>query len=262
MARSRNKYSRAQLRARYRKPRRRGGSTWFYGALSVIVVAGVLGIVFVRNDNSASATIPPRAGIDPKTNDFYDHWHEVLGVEVCGQWLSDPPFFDNRADNSGVLAGLHTHGDGFIHIHPRYPDEGGNHATLGLFMTFGGWSVSSDSLSLWAGPAADPTKKTWTNGDKCPGADGKPGTGLPGHVVWQIDCENRTGNPADYKLEKLGVPLHAATAPQNDGSNAPVINPVGCRPSASNNPGVPDSTATTAPAPSSTAPASSSSSTP
>jgi len=127
-----------------------------------------------------------------------------------------------------------------------------------------------------AGPAADPTKKTWTNGDKCPGADGKPGTGLPGHVVWQIDCENRTGNPADYKLEdqhvvgigfvtkdeKLGVPLHAATAPKNDGSNAPVINPVGCRPSASNNPGVPDSTATTAPAPSSTAPASSSSSTP
>ena len=258
MARSRNKYSRAQMRARYRKPRRRGGSTWFYGALTVIVVAGVLGIVFTRGNNSANA-VAPRYGTNPATNDFYDHWHEVLGVQICGTWVSDPPLFDNRADNPGVLAGLHTHGDGFIHIHPRYADEGGNHATLGLFMKFGGWSVASDSMSLWAGPSFDPSKKTWTNGDKCPGADGKPGTGQPGHVVWQVDCENRTGNPADYKLEdqkvlgigfvakgeKLGVPLHAASAPQNDGGNNAVINPKACRPSATNNPGVPDTSTTT-----------------
>ena len=258
MARSRNKYSRAQMRARYRKPRRRGGSTWFYGALTVIVVAGVLGIVFTRGNNSANA-VAPRYGTNPATNDFYDHWHEVLGVQICGTWVSDPPLFDNRADNPGVLAGLHTHGDGFIHIHPRYADEGGNHATLGLFMKFGGWTVASDSMSLWAGPSFDPSKKTWTNGDKCPGADGNPGTGQPGHVVWQVDCENRTGNPADYKLEdqkvlgigfvakgeKLGVPLHAASAPQNDGGNNAVINPKACRPSATNNPGVPDTSTTT-----------------
>jgi hypothetical protein len=274
MARSRNKYSRAQLRARYRKPRRRGGATWFYGALTVIVVAGVLGIVFARGDNSASA-VPPRPA-DPTTGQPTDHWHEVLGVEICGQWLTDPPTFENRANNPGVQAGIHTHGDGFIHIHPFAVDESGNAATLGRFMDYGGWSVSSDSLSMWAGPASDPTQKTWTNGDKCPGPDGKPGTGLPGHVVWQVDCENRTGNPSDYKLEdqkvigigfvtkgeKLGVPLHAASAPQNDGAPAPVIDPKACRPSASNNPGVADSTtvpgATTAPV-STTAPASSTS---
>ena len=80
MARSRNKYSRAQLRARYRKPRRRGGATWFYGALAVIVVAGVLGIVFARSDNSA----PPPSRREPARPDDRpagDHWHEVLGVE-------------------------------------------------------------------------------------------------------------------------------------------------------------------------------------
>ncbi len=265
MARSRNKYSRAQLRARYRKPKRRGGGTWFYGALSVIVVAGILGIALTRGNNSSADSTPPRPA-DPTTGQFLDHWHEVLGVEVCGQWLSDPPTFETRANNPGVQAGIHTHGDGFIHIHPYATDESGNHATLGRFFDYGGWSVSSGSISMWAGPASDPTKKTWTNGDKCPGQDGKPGTGLPGHVVWQIDCTNRTGNPADYKLEdqkvvgigfvtkgeKLGVPLHAASAPQNDGGNNAVIDPKACRPSASNNPGVQDTTATTAPAAAST----------
>jgi hypothetical protein len=267
MARSRNKYSRAQLRARYRKPRRRGGATWFYGALTVIVVVGVLGIVFTKGGSDANA-IAPRYGINPQTNDFYDHWHEVLGVQICGEWLSDPPTFEFRADNPGVQAGIHTHGDGFIHIHPRVADEGGDHATLGKFMEFGGWSVSSDAMSLWAGPSFDPSKKTWTNGDRCPGKDGKPGTGEPGHVVWQVDCENRTGNPSDYKLEdqkvlgigfvtkgeKLGVPLHANSAPQNDGGNNTAISPVACRPSAQNNPGVAGSS-TTAPGAATTAPA-------
>ncbi|HZP31489.1 MAG TPA: hypothetical protein VFC99_21225 [Acidimicrobiia bacterium] len=267
MARSRNKYSRAQLRARYRRPRRRGGSTWFYGALTVIVIAGVLGIVFTRNDNSAASAVPPRAGTDPRTGQLYDHWHEALGVEVCGEWLSDPAEFTTRADNAGVHAGLHTHGDGFIHVEPLQADEAGNNATLGTFMRFGGWSVSSDSFSVWTGPSFDPSKKTWTNGDRCPGKDGKPGTGKPGHVVWQVDCENRTGNPSDYKLEdqkvlgigfvtkgeKLGVPPHAASTPNGEGGNAPFNAPKGCRPSATNNPGGAGTT-TTVPASSTSTP--------
>ena len=47
------------------------------------------------------------------------------------------------------------------------------------------------------------------------------------------------------KGEKLDVPPHADTAPQNDGTPTPAFDVAGCRPSASNNPGVPDSVATT-----------------
>ena len=70
-------------------------------------------------------------------------------------------------------------------------------------------------------------------------------------MVWQVDCENRTGNPSDYKLEdqhvvgigfvtkgeKLGVPLHAATAPQNDGGNCAGHRPGGLPPVGDQQPG-------------------------
>ena len=250
MARSRKRYSRAQMRAKYRKPSRKGSSRWFYGLLATIVALGVAGVVFLR-PSSGNALVAPSPG-DPTTGAPGDHWHTAFGVNICGQWLANPPTFETAADNPNVRVGIHTHGDGYIHIHPYTASEGGHHATVGRFFGYGGWSVSDSSVNAWTGPAADPTKLAWTNGDKCPA--GTPDAGRTGVLKWSIDCKAKTGDPSSYQLKDqqvlaiafipkvLPIPVtpNAALAPATDGTGAKAAATSSCTPSAVNNPGVPD----------------------
>ena len=211
------------MRARIRRPKQRGGARWYYGALALIVVAGIAGIAA----SAGSDETHPLAGLDPDTGTFYDHWHSALGVNVCGEWIEPAPTFEDVA-GSTIRAGLHTHADGFIHIHPFSSADAGDNATLGRFFHNGGWELAEDSFDVWQGPAVDPTKSQWSNGDECPA--GSTMAGRAGVVKWSIDCESRTGNPADYKLQDLhvvalaflpknvsiGVPPNAFEAPEAD----------------------------------------------
>lgn len=113
-----------------------------------------------------------------------DHWHAQLAVNECGDFKPVAPAFDISPD--GNRAGVHTHGDGFIHFHPFTSDEAGDNATVGTFLEHGGWEVSEDSFELWFGG-----RRT---GDSCP--DGHVGT-----VRWAVNGEERAGNPADYRPE-------------------------------------------------------------
>jgi len=260
MARSRNKHSRAALRAKSRRPRKQGSSRWFTITITIIILVGVIGVVLAsgvltRNDSaSAAAPQPPSA-----TNPSGDHWHVAFAVNVCGEWLPNLPQFETAAGNSSVRVGIHTHGDGFIHVHPFTSSEGGSNATLGKFLGYAGYPMSDSSMKVWTGPSADPTKTEWKNGDKCPNAAGEAGKGKPGHVVWTVNCIAQSGNPSDYELkdqhvlavgflpvgEKLEAPPNAASTPQNDGSPSGAINQKSCTPTAQNNPGVADTTPTT-----------------
>src|ERR1019366_1832843 len=126
--------------------------------------------------------------------------------------------------------------------------EGGNHATVGLFFSYGGWSVSSDSIDAWSGPGPDPQKKSWSNGERCP--PGTPDAGRSGVLRWSIDCKERTGNPADYKLrdqqilviafiprpDPIPVTPNAAVTPFTDGIAADSVATSACKPA----PVVPD----------------------
>jgi hypothetical protein len=252
MTPSRRRPARAQLRARYRKPSRTRSSRWFYSTLAVIVAAGIA-LLVVSIHSSSSSAVAPQPG-DPNTGAPGDHWHTAFGVNICGQWLPNPPTFETTADNPNVRAGIHTHGDGYIHIHPFFSYEGGTHATFGRFFTYGGWSVSGSSMSVWSGPGADPTKKDWSNGDRCP-----PGTadaGQTGVVRWAVDCKSKTGDPANYRLkdqqvlaltfipkgQPIPVTPNASIAPAADsGNTAGPVATSRCKTSAVNNPGVPSS---------------------
>ena len=77
-----------------------------------------------------------------------DHWHAALGVNVCGQWLPGAPQFEQRANQAGQTAGIHSHGDGLIHLHPFASDEG-NNPSVGRFMEDGGWKLSSGVFTVW-----------------------------------------------------------------------------------------------------------------
>ena len=154
--------------------------------------------------NSAGSG-PPRA-VNQATNTPGDHWHTALDVNVCGQWLDPPPAFEKPYDspNQVANAGIHSHGDGLIHTHPFVVSEEGNNATIGKFFGYGGWGLSSDSIDLgganaahtqWKGPASDPKKTTWSNGDVCPSGQYK---GQKVQLTWAVDGKTKTGNPADY----------------------------------------------------------------
>lgn len=237
MATSRSKYTRARIRARGRRGPRRGGATWFYGAVAFVVIVGVVLVVVSR---SSTADVPPQPG-NPSTGEAGDHWHAAIAGNVCGEWVSDPPEFETAADNTNVRVGIHTHGDGFMHIHPFTKSEGGDNATLGRFLTYGGWSASEDSLSLWAGPQSAPDATRFSDGDKCP--EGTKYAGKQGVVKWSVDCKNREGNPSDYKPAdgdvialafvpkgtEIGVPPNSSAAPSNDGGSDTPINNKGCR---------------------------------
>ena len=181
-----SKYNRARIRSRVRRPKRRGGSMMWSVLTAIIVVIGLALVVASVSDRKASADSPPQIG---------DHWHAYLGVNVCGQWLPNAPEFAERANEAGLSAGLHSHGDGLMHVHPHGSDETGDRATVGRYIDYGGWALSSDSFTLWDGTEHETGQECGTGGDAEPaevqwtvGKFGQPWTGKP-----------RTGDPADYK---------------------------------------------------------------
>jgi hypothetical protein len=198
MPQSRTRTNRSSMRAKYRKPkRRRGGSMAWNVAIAVVVIVGVVAVVLTRGGGSAAGSGPPRAA-NATTGVAGDHWHTYLGVNVCGEWLDNVPTFETPAGAAAgtANAGIHSHGDGLIHTHPFRQSEEGNNATLGKFADYAGWSVSSDSIDAWTGPASKPKQTEWSNGDTCSFGEYK---GKPGELVWAVDGKKQTGDPSDYK---------------------------------------------------------------
>jgi len=76
-----------------------------------------------------------------------DHWHSVYGVWDCtaaggeGGWV--PPF-QSTTDNSGI----HSHGDGLIHIHPFFEWSAGENAQLWIFADEMGITLTDSTLEL------------------------------------------------------------------------------------------------------------------
>jgi hypothetical protein len=237
MPKSRSRYARAQARARYRKPKRRGGSFGWNVGIAVVAILGVALLAVTVINRRDEAVAAPRAG-NPATGEAGDHWHASLDVYVCNQWLSIPaPEFHSKAENPDVNVGIHSHGDGLIHIHPFNSSESGKNATLGRFLEYGGWSVSSDSFDLWDGADGAPVREK--NGDNCRLADGSEQKGT---LTWYVDGKKRSGNPADYqpkngdqvalvfapagtKLADLGTPPNSQRAPTDEApfSTAPTV---------------------------------------
>jgi hypothetical protein len=116
-------------------------SLLFPGVLALIVVLGVSLVVYARNDRN-------KDDIDG-TPQLSDHIHQAFGVNVCGEWKTDIPEFESPV-------GIHTHGDGVLHVHPFSQLGVGSNATLGRFIDDasgdGGLDLSlSDSKLVYLG---------------------------------------------------------------------------------------------------------------
>ncbi|MGH9184190.1 MAG: hypothetical protein ACRDZ9_10405 [Acidimicrobiales bacterium] len=143
--------------------------------LAVVVALGAFLVVVSVIQNAPAQTTPPRVG---------DHWHAAYGIYVCDGFT--PPLEDAETD----VSGLHTHGDGLIHIHPFSARYSGEQANLGTWGDTVGVELSDTSLEV-------PGRERLENGDDC---DGEPGRVQV--KVWEgaAATEGRLldGDPADF----------------------------------------------------------------
>lgn len=125
---------------------RRQRSLGFPLAMTAVALVGVLLIVLTRNDQEAAARPHPRLG---------DHFHSAFGIYRCDNFMPNP--VDVKEDRSGI----HTHGDGLIHIHPFSNSVTGDRATL---------AVWGDQVGITFGDNVVRYRKvTLRNGDTCGG---------------------------------------------------------------------------------------------
>ena len=153
-------------------------------ALVAVVVLGLVLIAYARQSNQATAATPPVVG---------DHWHAAYGFYICGAFK--PTLAKGSDPNEPDPLGIHTHGDGVIHIHPFSSATTGKNATLGKFFDWLGVKISNDKLVLPEGQG------TYTNGDTC---QGKPGKLM---VAEWTDVQNSTGDPKVFVTDFKNIRL-------------------------------------------------------
>jgi hypothetical protein len=119
---------------------RAGGSTkqrkrnWAFPAgIAAIIIIGALTVFVARGTNTTASAASP-------TTD--DHWHAAYGIYVCDSFL--PAVADGPTD----LKGIHTHGDGIIHIHPFSGGSAGKNAKMQVFADQVGIKFSSDGFTM------------------------------------------------------------------------------------------------------------------
>ncbi len=108
-------------------------------AVAIVVALGVAVIAY------AKFNLSNRAEASPPTRD--DHWHIAFGIYVCDKFL---PAFTNTNDlvEGSIPWGIHTHGDGIIHIHPFTSAATGDNADLGAFFRAINVDLSDDTLTV------------------------------------------------------------------------------------------------------------------
>ena len=126
---------------------KRGQTSWFFPTLIVVTaLAGTFLIAFSRAERQPD-TSRPRIGSD--------HWHAAIGFDICGTFAAPVP------DNGQDPLGIHTHGDGIVHVHPFSSQSAGKNAILKVWFDTVGAKVTSTQIKL---PNDEVTHK---NGQKC-----------------------------------------------------------------------------------------------
>lgn len=120
-----------------------GAATVGKVALGLLVVAAV-----------AYPLLDPQFG-DPRYPTTDSDWRADYSITVCGE--EQPPFPD-------FGGGIHSDGDGRIHVRPTTSAQAGRAANLGNFFSNAGARLTRDYLGL-------PSGGTYSSGDACPSGE-------------------------------------------------------------------------------------------
>lgn len=118
----------AKVGGKSAQPRRNIG---FPLVIVVLLAGGILAVWAARSSVSNNANVFPAAN--------KDHIHMAYAVNDCGKWLAPIPTFESSF-------GIHTHGDGVLHIHPYLASASGKNATFSVFENGAGMSSSPSGL--------------------------------------------------------------------------------------------------------------------
>jgi hypothetical protein len=126
----------------------------FPGIITLVVVLGLALVVYAREDRrDEDLGGVPQIG---------DHIHQAIAFNACGTFLPNLPEFESTI-------GIHTHGDGVIHIHPFSQLGVGANATLERYLKDvreGGLDAALDNSKL------DYLEETYEEGEtECEGVE-------------------------------------------------------------------------------------------
>jgi hypothetical protein len=113
--------------------------------IAAVVILGIVLVIAARDSREPKAS--PRVGAD--------HWHAAYAIYDCNTFLSP---FQSEFDPDGI----HSHGDGVIHIHPFNSGAAGDGAQLGVFLEAMGATVREDRIT---GPGFELDAGTNCNGE-------------------------------------------------------------------------------------------------
>lgn len=141
----------------------------YYGAISVIVVLGLLSVVYSRYEyQNPASEAAPAVGTT---------WFAAFAGEACGKTMA-PLTPDAQTATNGLVVTQQN----VIVISPKTPEESGNNATMATFMTqHPGLTFSDNTLSFPSTTVGDVVSKySYKDGAKCP--KGSKYAGQVGHI--------------------------------------------------------------------------------
>jgi hypothetical protein len=106
------------------------GSRLFIAGIVLVVVGGIAAVAVLAAGRESNLGVDPDAG---------DHWHSAYLIHQCGVDLPATSEFE-------TTIGLHTHGDGLLHIHPFSPAGSGRNATLGEYFEEYGATLTDETF--------------------------------------------------------------------------------------------------------------------
>jgi len=147
--------------------------------ITAVVVVGILLLLLTVSEDDPVA-VGPVVG---------EHWHAAYGINNCGTFV--PNLVDIQPDDP---TGIHTHGDGLIHMHPFSSRVSGTGANLDTWGLMTGLELTDTSIKA-AGIDVE-------NVDDC---DGQPG--VVQMKVWSSVADEVgrvvTEDLADYNPQDL-----------------------------------------------------------
>lgn len=112
--------------------------------LAAVILLGTSLVFYARS--SRSDAVPPLLNVGPAGSGDY-HWHSALGFYRCDAFLSNI----ERGQEWPDVSGIHTHGDGVIHIHPFSSSATGSRARMKVFFQTMGLKLENDEVELTSG---------------------------------------------------------------------------------------------------------------
>lgn len=137
-------------------------ANWLFPAAIVAILAfGVGAVVYARSENGGGSSNSEKPRAQLTDSEPGDHWHAAFAIDVCGK---EQPVLNDAGED---VLGIHTHGDGLVHIHPFATRAAGKSATLKRFFDQVGLKVTDDGFELAGG-------KTYKEGETaCGGKEGE-----------------------------------------------------------------------------------------